>query len=191
MRTHATPLAAGQVALTDVERGRFHALFRDHFDFVFRSLRRLGVAAEDVDDALQEVYVVALRRIADYRDDTHPKAWLFAIARRVASNRRRTVRRGGTRTSLSEDGFAAAGEGAFESVLRAQAGDLLHAFLDTLDDDKRAVFVMTELEQMTAPEIAQAVSANVSTVYTRLRAARAQFANMIAKLARRDGERHG
>ncbi len=161
--------------LTSAERERFHALYREQFDFVFRNLRRLGVPGAAVDDALQDVYLVALRRIGDFREGTHPRAWLFAIAMRVAGNYRRAQRRRGDVVTLAEERVDSAQPGPFDLTAQEQARRLLHEFLASLDDHRRAVFVLTELEQLSAPEIAQALAANLNTVYSWLRLARADF----------------
>jgi hypothetical protein len=80
----------------------------------------------------------------------------------------------------------AGGPGPHESAVRAQARAVLHTFLDGLDDDLRAAFVMSELEQMTAPEVAAATGTNVNTVSSRIRAVRAQFEQMVARRRARD-----
>lgn len=182
---------SSEITLTSEERARFHALYCEHFDFVFRNLRRLGVAPASTDDALQDVYLVVLRRLADLQDDTHVKAWLFAILLRVAGNHRRSVRRRAMPESLSEARIESSQPGPFELTARAQAGRILHVFLSGLDDAPRAVFVMAELEQMTAPEIARVLSANVNTVYSWLRNARLQFADAIQRLRDAGGEARG
>ncbi|HMI90618.1 MAG TPA: sigma-70 family RNA polymerase sigma factor [Polyangiales bacterium] len=169
---------------------RFHALYRDHFDFVFRNLRRLGIPPASVDDALQDVFVVVLRRLDGFREGTHPKAWLFAIALRVAGNYRRAQSRRAPTASLAPDALAGSVLGPFDQLSRSEAARVLHDFLDSLDDDKRAVFVLAELEQMTAPEIAQALAVNVNTVYSRLRAARIAFEQTVLRL-RASSEEHG
>jgi RNA polymerase sigma-70 factor, ECF subfamily len=170
------------VELTPKQRELFDALYRDHFDFVFRNLRRLGVAESAIDDGLQDVYLVALRRIGEFREGTYAKAWLFAIVARVAGNHRRSQRRRGNRESgvpLIEESVEGGALGPFEQTAQQQARRLLHAFLQQLDDNRRAAFVLAELEQLTAPEIAQALSANVNTVYSWLRAARGEFVRML------------
>ncbi len=156
---------------------RFHALYREHFDFVFRNLRRLGVPTAHVDDAVQDVFMVVLRQLHKVPDDSHYKAWLFAIALRVARNhRRRQRRKEGQVSSLDADTLHAPEEqGPFQHAVKAHAARVVHAFLDGLDEDKRSVFVMAELEQMTAPEIAAALNLNVNTVYARIRAVRRDF----------------
>lgn len=191
VRASAAVSRPQRVVLSAPQRERFHALYRDHFDFVFRNLRRLGVPSASIDDALQEVYVVVLRRIGDFSEGSSPRAWLFAITLRVAGNFRRTHRRRGEVVPLVEPSFEASAPSPFDEVARAEAGRVLHGFLDTLGDAKRGVFVMAELEHMTAPEIAQALSLNVNTVYSRLQAARAEFARMVSALGRKDGRAQG
>jgi len=169
--------AAAPASTTSARAGtaRFHALYREHFDFVFRNLRRLGIPEASVDDALQDVFVVALRRLDDFRDGTHPKAWLFAIALRVAGNFRRAQSRRAPLAALAPDALPGPLAGPFEQLSRSEAARTLHELLAVLDDDKRAVFVLAELEQMTAPEMSEALGVNLNTVYSRLRAARRDF----------------
>jgi len=157
----------------------FRELYCDHFDFVFRNLRRLGVADSAAEDALQEVYLVVLRHIDSYRPGTHPRAWLFAIAYRVASTYRRTMRRRRDRAVAEVDDFCSPEAGPLNRVMVQHARSVLHGFLDGLPDSQRSVFIMVELEQMTAPEIAQALDVNLNTVYARLRVARRKFAEMV------------
>jgi RNA polymerase sigma-70 factor, ECF subfamily len=175
---------------TPSQRECFHALYRDHFDFVFRNLRRLGVADHSLDDALQDVFLIVLRRFDSLAPGSHIKAWLFAILLRVAGNHRRSWRRKGITEPICEDYRQTDQPDPFDLAARAQAARFLNRFLDELDETKRAVFVMAELEQMTAPEIAQALTANVNTVYSWLRGTRIQFVARLASL--RSGEKsHG
>jgi RNA polymerase sigma-70 factor (ECF subfamily) len=177
--SNAFPSANEALALTLEEQKRFHALYSEHFDFVFRNLRRLGVPAASTDDALQEVYLVVLRRLHDLQQDAHVKAWLFAIVLRVASNQRRALRRRGPLEPLGERSMVSTQPGPFDLTARAQAAQFLHGFLNTLDDNRRAVFIMAELEQLTAPEIAQGLRANLNTVYSWVRSARIAFSKAL------------
>jgi RNA polymerase sigma-70 factor (ECF subfamily) len=179
------------LALTQQQEQRFHALYSDQFDFVLRNLKRLGVPPAGLDDAVQEVYLVVLRRLRDLQHDAHLKAWLFAIIIRVAGNQRRSLRRRGTPEQLGERSIASTQPGPFDLTARAQAARFLHDFLNRLDDNRRAVFVMAELEQLTAPEIAEALGANLNTVYSWLRAARIAFSNTLQSMQAANGEEHG
>src|SRR5688572_8332202 len=72
----------------------FHTAYTEHFNFVWRSLRLLGVPPDLLDDAAQDVFSVVFRRLADFDGSAALTTWLFAIARRVAANyRRRESRR--------------------------------------------------------------------------------------------------
>lgn len=148
----------------------FEALFRDHYAFVHRTLRALGVEPTAVDDAAQEVFLVVHRRIADYDGRAPARAWIFGIARRVARDFRRKVRRQQARMSLIEDPRSV--PTPEHHVTQQQAVARLERFLDTLDEVRRAVFVLCEIEEMTAPEVATALGIKLNTVYSHLRKAR-------------------
>jgi len=154
----------------------FEALYRAHFRFVYRSVARLGVPYLLVDDAVQDVFMVVLRRMDQLRADSHERAWLFAIAVRVASDYRRTARRKTPWGPMEHVPTPQSADCPLQSAQRAEAGRWLAEFLDTLDDDKRAVFVLAEMEELSVPEVAQFLGVNVNTVYTRLRTVRGLLA---------------
>jgi RNA polymerase sigma-70 factor (ECF subfamily) len=161
---------------------RFDDVYAEHFSFVWRSVRRLGVDMSAVDDTVQEIFVVVHRRLAEFEARASVKTWLFGIVLRVVRQHRRTLRRkpaqlGGAATMDPDvDQLRDAAErGPHERIAEREAVRALHAILDELDDEKREIFVLAELEQMTVPEIAEAVEVNVNTVYSRLRAARRDF----------------
>ena len=186
-------LGVSAPASPDGEAPSFEGVYEAHFDFVWRSVRRLGVSESAAEDAVQEVFLVVHRRLGEFEARSSMKTWLFGIARRIASRYRRTRDRrpetGGTATleTLRDRGQP----GSDESLARAQALVLLDALLDELDDDKREVFVLAELEQMTMPEIGQALGLNVNTAYTRLRAARRDFEQAAARERARAARRAG
>jgi RNA polymerase sigma-70 factor, ECF subfamily len=169
--------------------GAFRALYDEHAAFVWRNLRRLGVADADVEDKVQEVFVVAHRRWSDFADRGHgPRAWLFQIALRVASDARRHRRR----HPVDPDGGIAQDRASIEppqakEVARKQAIDLLDRALASIDLGRRAVLVLHEIEQMTAPEIAKTLDLPLNTVYSRLRVARTELEQEIKRLT--GGER--
>jgi RNA polymerase sigma-70 factor, ECF subfamily len=163
----------------------FAAIYRDQFGFVWRTLRRFGVEPPSLDDAAQEVFVVVYRRLGDYDARSSLKSWLFGIASRVAAQRRRSARRR-PEQALPADLPATAASDPHDATENAQALRLIYTLLDELDDDKRAVFVLAELEQLTAPEIAEVLEVKLNTVYSRLRAARRDFEAALAAHRGRD-----
>ncbi|HEX5657618.1 MAG TPA: sigma-70 family RNA polymerase sigma factor [Polyangiales bacterium] len=152
-------------------RADFDALYRAHAPFVWRSLRRLGVREAALDDATQEVFLVVHRRFADFRPGPTERAWLFAIAQRVASDHRRWLRRKGNLMPIPEQTMAQ-GQSPYEGALRREASDWLLAFLDQLDDARRDAFILSELEQMTFAEASTALGVNANTIASRVASGR-------------------
>jgi RNA polymerase sigma-70 factor (ECF subfamily) len=157
------------------EAAAFAEVYEQHFDFVWRSLRRLGVGPSALDDAVQEVFLVVHRRLAEFEGRSSLKTWLFGISLKVAQRVARNQARHPA-TELPEPATLGSTEPTpQDEVARREAIALLYAILDELDDEKRAVFVMVELEQLSAPEIAEELGIPLNTVYSRLRAARREF----------------
>ncbi len=154
--------------------------------FVWKSLQRLGVRDADLEDVLQEVFVVVQQRLHTFDGTSKMTTWLFGVCLRVASAyRRRGFRR--RETSMAEPpdpsgahiGSVASPE---EDLAAAEARARLSALLDELDVDKRAVFVMFEIDEMPCEEIAQILGVPVGTVHSRLHGARRAFHKALARM---------
>lgn len=155
---------------------RVAELFRAHFGFVRRVLRRCGVAEAEIDDAVQEVFLVVHRRIDDFEGRASETTWLYAVAVRVASTLRRTAsREQARREKVGAQMHGAGGVDPERELSRREAGALLDRLLDDLDQIKRTVFVLAELEGVPVPEIAHIMDANLRTTHSRLRLARKRF----------------
>ena len=169
---------------------RIRALMTAHFDFVWRSLRRLGLSAADADDGAQEVFVVASRKLSLIVPESE-KRFLFATALRVASTRRRSLkrRREEPRSWLNEEEPMSERERSEPGPERltelAHARRDLHEILGTMKLEQRAVFILYELEEMTVPEIAGLLEVPVGTVSSRLRVAREEFDLSLRRLRAR------
>ncbi len=169
---------------------RFRGMRDEHFEFVWRSVRRLGVPDADVDDAVQQVFIVASRRLEEITLGSE-RAFLFGTAMRVAKHARRTRRR---RSEVpleqeAEPGHhaepAEPGPDAEELVAQRRARALLDEVLETLPLDVRAVFVLFELEEMRVPEIATLLGIPLGTAASRLRRGRELFQAGLARIAAR------
>lgn len=163
------------------------AVYDAHADFVWRSLRRLGVPEADAPDALQEVFVVVFRKLATFEGRSAMTTWLFGICLRIAADRRRKA---SVRYERADGDVAAEqmGDGrpnAEESASRTESLLVLEAALDKLDPDQRAVFVLFELEELTAAVIATMLGIPPGTVMSRLRLAREAFRREIARFQAR------
>jgi RNA polymerase sigma-70 factor (ECF subfamily) len=166
----------------------FEQVYDEHVDFVWRSAQRLGVDAAGADDVVQQVFLVVHRRLGEFEGRSSLKSWIFGILLRVARDHRRTVRRKSPHLLHSpEDPTLVADSSASpdEALSRAEASRVIDGLLATLDEDKRVVFVLAELEQMTAQEISDATGLAPKAVYSRLRAARTDFERAAADLRRR------
>ena len=168
----------------------FEQVYAETFPAVWRTTRRLGVVEDAIDDVVQEVFVTVYRRLHQFEGRCSVKTWVFGILVRVVNNYRRTRRRKGQGHATS----AVVGDphelvdptpSPLELFSRREAGQVLRQILTKLDDDKAEAFVLAEIEGLTVPEIAEAIGANVNTVYSRLRAARKDFERARKQLALR------
>lgn len=186
MKSVATPATAA--AFAEAPRAAaptLEALYRDCFDLVWRGLLRLGVSPEHLDDAVQDVFLTAHRRLPGFEGRSTPRSWVYGIAVNVAREHRRRRRAQSRVEPLAHEPRADRRDEPDHVASRNEAAALLDRLLDALDDDRRSVLVMVEYEQMTVPEVAAALGVNVNTVYTRLRAARADFEAALARHHRR------
>ena len=163
----------------------FRRAYERHVDFVWRNLRRLGVADGDLEDAVQETFVVAYRRRDTYRSGASPRGWLYGIVRRIASRFRRGAMRRG-RLHLAIAGAPEAANDLTQTIEQRDAWRIVEQFVVGLPDDKRDVFVLAELEGMTGPEIATLLQLNPNTVGSRLRAGRGAFARYLETMSARE-----
>jgi RNA polymerase sigma-70 factor, ECF subfamily len=150
----------------------FHAVYGEYFRPLWRTLRRLGVPHAQLDDAAQDLFLVVHRRLPEF-DGRSLRGWLYAIAVRVASEHRRSAAQRRT-VPLPETLVDPRPDPARAQELD-EAVQLLHELLEELDEPKRTVLVLGELEELSVPEIAEALAENENTIASRLRTARARF----------------
>jgi len=149
----------------------FDEVFEAYSYFVWCVLGKLGVRSADVPDVCQDVFVVVHRRLGDFDGRTSIRSWIYGICVRTASDYRRRMR------ARREHGTFPVPEqsvlpGQVEQLERRRACDFLQQVLDDLDEERRAVFVLYELEELTMNEVADAVSCPLQTAYSRLYSAR-------------------
>ena len=172
-------------AAAEVETPSFEAVYDAYFPYIWRSVLRLGVPLAQADDVVQEVFVVVHRKLGSFEGRSSIKTWLYGIALRVA----RAHRVRAPRALEPEELRAPDASRPDERAENAEAARIVRTLLDQLDDDQREVFVLAELEQLTAPEIAEALGVKLNTVYSRLRLAREAFAEAAARFRAADGWR--
>lgn len=156
-------------------------------DFVWRSLQRLGIRDADLDDVIQEVFVVVHQRLHTFDGSAKMTTWLFGICLRVASAyRRRGFRRNETSVADPPEPTDRTSASPEQDLAAAESRRRLDLLLDELDLEKRAVFVMFEVDEMPCDEIAQILEVPMGTVYSRLHAARRAFQKALARMQARD-----
>jgi RNA polymerase sigma-70 factor (ECF subfamily) len=159
------------------------AIHDRHADFVWLTLQRLGVRDPDVEDMLQEVFVVVHRRLSSFDGSARMTTWLFGICVRVAAAyRRRAFRRHERPMAQVPDQPAPEDTSPEHATAMGQARQCLHAALDRMNLEKRAIFVMFELDEVSCDEIAEMLSIPIGTVYSRLHAARNDFQEALARV---------
>jgi RNA polymerase sigma-70 factor (ECF subfamily) len=159
----------------------FDVLYDTHVDSIWRLLLRLGVEPMNAEDAVQEVFVTAWKRLAQFEHRSSLKTWLTGIALNVAAHARRGLARHGRPEPL-DDGMPS---GASLPDERAQAREdlaQLQQVLKQLPDEQREAFVMLEMEGFSAPEASALLNVGVNTLYSRLRLARAAFNAAVAEV---------
>jgi RNA polymerase sigma-70 factor, ECF subfamily len=157
-------------------------VFDEHGAFVCRCLRICGVRDADLDDVLQEVFLVVYKRLPDYEERGSTRAWLYSICTRVASAQRRKLRsrREDSATEFSFDPLPAT---QFQQLADSEALAYGHRLLQQLPDAQRDVFWLYEVEELSMTEIAQALGCPLQTAYSRLRIARQRIESEVRRKA--------
>jgi RNA polymerase sigma-70 factor (ECF subfamily) len=173
----------GVTLRTSGERSDFRAIFDDNFDYVWNTLRYLGVRTADLEDVTHEVFVRVHQRF-DERDPSRAvRPWLFAFAFRVAAGHRRRAHNHNEVVGLTREPPDPA-QPLDEQIIAKEERELAFAAVQSIDIDRRAVFVMHELDEIPIPEIATALGIPTNTAYSRLRIARGEFNAAAARLRR-------
>jgi RNA polymerase sigma-70 factor, ECF subfamily len=163
----------------------FDALYDAYATFVWRNACRLGIPQAGAEDVMQEVFLVVYRRLPEFEERTSVRAWLSAILIRVVRAYRRNARRkvgsGGEALSpVDPDNLVDLRQRSPLDLLeRDETVRELYGVLAGMNEERREVLVLSELEELTAPEIAQALQVNINTVYWRLRTARKEFERVL------------
>lgn len=149
----------------------FREIFDENAPFVWRALRHFGVPEREVEDLCQEVFLVVHRKLRDFDGRSSLRTWIYGICFRAASEHRRRahVRREEVTEAVPDEGIPPPQP---EELERKRARELLQKTLEGLDEDKRAVFVLYEIEGLPMAEVAEALGCPLQTAYARLHAAR-------------------
>lgn len=162
----------------------FSVIYERHFELVWSAARQLGIETAAIDDVVQEVFVVIHSRLATLQHVESLRSWVYGVARRVISSYRRTQRTriaSGDRYAEVADWIEPLPPTPQDLSELAERQRLLLRILSELDQIKREVFVLAEVEGFTMPEIAEALELPLNTAYSRLRLARQAFQQALAR----------
>lgn len=173
------PSAAESVDRTERER----AFLRAHMPTIWRFLRRLGCSPEDADDATQEVFVIAVRKLDQIEPDKE-RGYLYAVALRLASRQRRSLSLRAAKTvhGTDVDDYRSKDLPSDELLGRKEAREALDRILSEMTPELRTTFTLYELEELTMAEIATVTETPIGTVASRLRRAREQFQDAVKRI---------
>ena len=173
------PSNPAELLPAEASKARLERMFNEHHDFIWRLVRRLGLSPGSADDAAQHVFLVAAERLADIKFGSE-RAFLFGTALRVARSQSRTDRR----WVLEEDMDFRRSEARRPEELadHQRAIEVLGRILTEMKLEFRTVFILSELEGLTMPEVAALVEIPVGTAASRLRRAREVFRSEVALL---------
>jgi RNA polymerase sigma-70 factor (ECF subfamily) len=171
-------------------RPTFRDVYDQHFTYVWNCVRRLGISSQDLEDVVQEVFEDVFQKLPTFDPDRSIRPWLFGVALRTVLNHRRWFRR--RREVLRDWGSSSGSEPVDHSpqpdrhAELAQNSHLVEMALESLELNRRAVFVMSEIAGHTMPEIADALAVPLNTAYSRLRLARRDFEAAVRRLQRKE-----
>jgi RNA polymerase sigma-70 factor (ECF subfamily) len=193
MTGNSRSVALSAMRTTELRPGAidFDGVYDQHFPFVWRMARRLGVAEEALDDVCQEVFVVVHRRLFEFEGRSSIKTWVFGILHNVvlvhlrALGRKSPAHRS-TGPLVDPETLVDAAAGPYEQLSNAEASVIAQRILDQLDEDKRTVLMLVELEEMSVADVAEATGTNLNTTHARLRAARKQFTQAVTRYRARE-----
>lgn len=160
----------------------FDDLFRQHFAFVWRCVRALGASTADVDDVVQEVFMITHRKLETYRAGESDRAWLYGILRNVVLNHRRGTRRAHARERALQNEPTPTAPGPDALLDARESAHVVTVALQHLEPAQREVFILVDIEDLPVTEAAAALGVPLNTAYSRLRLARAHFKAAVAKV---------
>jgi RNA polymerase sigma-70 factor (ECF subfamily) len=161
----------------------FHQIYRQYFDFVWSSARRLGVQPEALDDLVQEIFIVIHAKLRTLEKPEALRSWIYGVVRRTVSDHRRSRR---TQAAVGlEAGVEVLALSSEPSPLQHSENraelELLASLLGQLDEAKREIFSLVELQELSVPEAAEVLELPLNTAYSRLRAARQAFEDALSR----------
>ena len=170
----------------------FVSTYREYFSFVWSSVVRLGVSPAAVDDVVQEVFIVIHARLHTLEQPESLRSWIYGIVRRTVSHHHRARRvRAEFGATLKAQLDAPSPPTPFDLTEKNDKVKLFWSLVEELEEPKRELLLMVEIDELTIPEVAGILQIPLNTAYSRLRAARQAFEEALARRTPRSERRGG
>ncbi len=150
----------------------FQAVYETYFDFVWASAHRFGIEPPEMEDLVQDVFIVIHSRVHTLQNPQALRSWIYGIVRRTASNYRRAKSTHARPSSHDSSRDESPDPTPLEQTERNAKRELLVSLLNQLDEPKREIFALVEIHELSVPEAAELLGIPLNTAYSRLRAAR-------------------
>ena len=167
----------------------FEAVYGEYFEFIWRSVRGLGIPPAFVDDVTQDVFLIVHRRLSTLESPGSLRSWLFGITRRVCKDHRRSASRKGIHLELDPQREIDAGSDPQQRAASRQQLEIVEQYTRRLDDDRRALFFLVLVEGLQVADAAETLGMNVNTAYSRVRVLRRELAQKLGVVDKTFGER--
>jgi RNA polymerase sigma-70 factor (ECF subfamily) len=187
----ASPESGARGGLAQSSAPSFQAVYRQYFELVWSTARRLGVTAEAMDDVVQEVFIVVHSKLDTLERPEALRSWIYGVTRRTVSSHRRAQRSRATLGAHAGVDLEAVSQEPTPLARTETNAELqvLESLLAELDEPKREVFALVELDELSVPEVAELLGIPLNTAYSRLRLARQAFDAAITRHEARSGKR--
>ncbi len=173
---HDSPASSGSRRLLPLD---FEEVYAEHFAFIWRSIRGLGVPPAAADDIAQDVFVIVHRKLDSLQSPQALKSWLFGIARRVCKDYRRSNMRRGPHLELDAQREVDGSSDPQQRAVSRQALGAVERFAESLDDERRAIFFLALIEGLPVSEVAETLGVNPNTTYSRVRVLRQELTQLL------------
>jgi RNA polymerase sigma-70 factor (ECF subfamily) len=164
-----------------LETLRFEEVYAEQFDFVWRAARGLGMGTGNVDDVVQEVFLIVHRKLHTLETPRAIRSWLFGITRRVCKDHRRSLARRGPHVELDQQREVDPGKDPQAHLVGRQELLIVERYVDGLDEENRALFFLTLLEGLPIADAAKALNLNANTTYSRVRILRQELQGLLTR----------
>ncbi len=168
----------------------FRAVYHDYFEFVWRCARRLGVPTDAIEGVVHDIFIVVHGRLKTLERPESLRTWLYSVVRSTVSTYHHgRIARESSEPLLDNEAIRMQ-PSPLDLADLSDEPKLLWTLLGELDPPNREVLVLAGIEEMTMPEIAEAIGIPLNVAHSRLRAACQEFDEAVAALMIDGGSGH-